>query len=274
MNSPDMKALRCEVLSFPKQVREILKTSERAVRRPRRPERGVGDSWSHTRWRFDLLRTRHHLPRASRLRRHQQRGDAPAASPAARRRRSAKGMHDAKSGLMVLAQRGVKTGTPAFDTQLAAFLLDGNVYDLEDLIADRLSLPAEESETIGSEERTRHICARADAVLRLGGLLEAELEERRQLGYLRELELQLVPVLADMELVGVAVDAATLEELSHRLAVRLHALEKEMAEAVGHEVNPRSPQRIGELLYDELGLEGPGKPLRDATLQTRSRSRR
>ena len=62
-------------------------------------------------------------------------------------------------------------------------------------------------------------------MLRLGGLLEAELEERRQLGYLRELELQLVPVLADMELVGVAVDAATLEELSHRLAVRLHALE-------------------------------------------------
>ena len=50
-------------------------------------------------------------------------------------------MHDAKSGLMVLAQRGVKTGTPAFDTQLAAFLLDGNVYDLEDLIADRLSGP-------------------------------------------------------------------------------------------------------------------------------------
>ena len=62
-----------------------------------------------------------------------------------------------------------------------------------------------------------------------------------------------------MELVGVAVDAATLEELSHRLAVRLHALEKEMAEAVGHEVNPRSPQRIGELLYDELGLEGSRK---------------
>ena len=32
-----------------------------------------------------------------------------------------------------------------------------------------------------------------------------------------------------------------------------------MAEAVGHEVNPRSPQRIGELLYDELGLEGSRK---------------
>jgi DNA polymerase-1 len=168
-------------------------------------------------------------------------------------------MHDAKPGLMVLAQRGVKTGTPAFDTLLAAFLLDGKAYGLEDLIAERLGLSAEEREARGSEERTRHVCTRVEAVLRLGGLLEAELEERGQLAYLRELELQLVPVLADMELVGVAVDAAALEELSRRLAGKLHNLEREMAEAVGHEVNPRSPRWLGELLYEELGLEGSRK---------------
>jgi DNA polymerase-1 len=95
--------------------------------------------------------------------------------------------------------------------------------------------------------------------LRLGRLLEAELEERGQLAYLRELELQLVPVLADMELVGIAVDAAALEKLSRHLAGRLHDLEREMTEAVGHEINPRSPRRIGELLYEELGLEGSRK---------------
>jgi DNA polymerase I len=95
--------------------------------------------------------------------------------------------------------------------------------------------------------------------LRLGGLLEAELEEWGQLGYLREIELPLVPVLADMELVGVAVDAAALEDLSRRLARKLHDLEREMAEAVGHEVDPRSPRRLGELLYEELGLEGSRK---------------
>ena len=168
-------------------------------------------------------------------------------------------MHDSKLGLMVLAQRGVENITPAFDTLLAAFLLDGKAYGLEDLIADRLAPSPVERAARGSEERARSACARADAVLRLGGLLEAELEERGQLAYLRELELQLVPVLADMELVGVVVDAAALEELSRRLAERLHDLEREMAAAVGHEVNPRSPQRLGELLYDELGLEGSRK---------------
>jgi DNA polymerase-1 len=92
-------------------------------------------------------------------------------------------------------------------------------------------------------------------VLRLGGLLEAQLEER-QLGYLRELELPLLPVLADMELAGVAVDTAALGELSRRLAGKLRELEGEMAETVGHEVDPRSPRRLAELLFEELGLEG------------------
>jgi DNA polymerase-1 len=160
-------------------------------------------------------------------------------------------MHDSKPGLVVLAQRGVEPGTPSFDTLLAAFLLDGKAYGLGDLITERLGLTAREG-----QERTRNLCARVDAVLRLGGLLEAELGERGQLAYLRELEMQLVPVLADMELAGVAVDTAALEDLSLCLAGKLRDLEREIAEVAGHDVDPRSPRRVGELLYEELGLEG------------------
>src|SRR5215218_5823491 len=165
-------------------------------------------------------------------------------------------MHDSKPGLMVLAQRGVELGAPSFDTLLAAFLLDGRAYPLEDLITERLGLTVGEGTARGGQERTRNLCTRVDALLHLGGLLGAELRERSQLAYLRELEMQLVPVLADMELAGVAVDTAALEDLSLRLAGELLALEREIAEVVGHEVDPRSPRRLGELLYEELGLEG------------------
>jgi DNA polymerase I len=165
-------------------------------------------------------------------------------------------MHDSRRGLVVLAQRGVEPGVPSFDTLLAAFLLDGKAYGLEDLITERLGLTAGERTARGGQERTRNLCARVDAVLRLGGLLEAELEERGQLAYLRELEMQLVPVLADMELAGVAVDTGALEDLSLRLAGKLHDLEGEIAEVAGHEVDPRSPRQLGELLYEKLGLEG------------------
>jgi DNA polymerase-1 len=165
-------------------------------------------------------------------------------------------MHDSKPGLVVLAQRGVEPGAPSFDTLLAAFLLDGKAYSLEDLITERLGLTAGESKAREGQERTRNLCARVDAVLRLGRLLEAELEERGQLAYLRELEMQLVPVLADMELAGVAVDTTALEDLSLRLAGKLRDLEREIAEVAGYEVDPRSPRRLGELLYEKLGLEG------------------
>jgi DNA polymerase I len=257
---PDMGTPRCEVLSSPKQVREVLETSEHAERvaldvqtegpgavgatlagvslcfepgAAYQAPLGPKDTNSDT-----ILQELRPLLGA----------DGPP-----------KVMHDAKTGLIVLAQRAVDAGTPAFDTLLAAFLLDGKAHDLEDLIAERLGLSTRGRVAKGSEERTRTFCARADAVLRLGAILEAELEERGQLWHLRELELQLVPVLADMELAGVAVDAAALEEISHRLAEKLHDLEREMAEVVGHEVHPRSPRRLGELLYEELGLEGSRK---------------
>src|ERR671912_464259 len=51
-------------------------------------------------------------------------------------------MHDSKPGLVVLAQCGVEPGTPSFDTLLAAFLIDGKSYGLGDLITERLGLTA------------------------------------------------------------------------------------------------------------------------------------
>ena len=59
-------------------------------------------------------------------------------------------MHDAKPGLMVLAQSAIETGTPAFDTLLAAFVIEGKSRGLEDLIADRLGLSLQKREARGS----------------------------------------------------------------------------------------------------------------------------
>jgi DNA polymerase-1 len=257
---PDMGTPRCEVLSSPKQVREVLETSEHAERVALEVQTegpgAVGATLAGVSLCFEPGAA-YQAPLGLK----DTNSDAilQELRPLLGADGPPKVMHDAKTGLIVLAQRAVDAGTPAFDTLLAAFLLDGKAHGLEDLLAERLGLSTRGRVAKGSEERTRNFCARADAVLRIGAILEAELEERGQLWYLRELELQLVPVLADMELAGVAVDAAALEEISHRLAEKLQDLEREMAEAVGHEVHPRSPRRLGELLYEELGLEGSRK---------------
>ncbi len=216
MNSPPDKVTpRCEVFSSPKQTREVLETFERAEQVAldvQAEDRGaVGAALAGVSFCFEPGAAYHALLGSEET---DDEGMLQELRPLLGADGLPKVMHDAKPGLMVLAQRGVETGTPAFDTLLAAFLLDGKAHDLEDLIADRLGLSAEKGAVRGSEERTRNACARVEAVLRLSGLLEAELEERGQLAYLRKLELQLVPVLVDMELVGVAVDAAALEELA------------------------------------------------------------
>ncbi|HWI44984.1 MAG TPA: DNA polymerase [Rubrobacter sp.] len=254
---PEMETPRYEVLSSLKQVREMLKATERAQLVALDVQAEGTGSVGATLIGVSLCFEPGHVY-------HAPLGPEGTDSDAILRElrpllgvsSAPKVMHDSKPGLVVLAQRDVEPGAPSFDTLLAAFLLDGKAYALEDLITERLGLTAGESKAREGQDRTRNLCARVDAVLRLSGLLEAELEERGQLAYLRELEMQLVPVLADMELAGVAVDTAALEDLSLRLAGKLRDLEREIAEVAGHEVDPRSPRRLGELLYEKLGLEG------------------
>ncbi|TMD91631.1 MAG: hypothetical protein E6I76_18735 [Chloroflexi bacterium] len=69
-----------------------------------------------------------------------------------------------------------------------------------------------------------------------------------------EMELPLVPILADMEVLGIAVDDGSLGAMSRELHLRIQALEAEMYELSGHTFNVGSPQQLQRLLYDDLGL--------------------
>jgi DNA polymerase-1 len=68
------------------------------------------------------------------------------------------------------------------------------------------------------------------------------------------LELPLVPILAEMEVLGIAVDDGTLGTMSRELYERIQALEAEMYELSGFTFNVGSPQQLQRLLYDDLGL--------------------
>src|SRR5918997_3314308 len=170
MNSPpDMVTPCCEVLLSPKRVREVMEASERAEQvaldLQAEGSGAVGAVLAGVSFCFEPG-SAYQAPLSP------VEVDSDAILQELRPLLGADGppkvMHDAKPGLMVLAQHGVKTGTPAFDTLLAAFLLDGKAHGLEDLIADRLGLSVGEGAARGSEERTRNLCARAEAVLRLG----------------------------------------------------------------------------------------------------------
>lgn len=111
-------------------------------------------------------------------------------------------------------------------------------------------------------------CERADISLRLRQPLDALLEKEKMMPLFRDLELPLVPVLARMELAGVRIDVAALNEAADSLRSRLSQLEKEIFALAGTEFNVGSPARVGEILFDRLGLEPKPKKTRTGQYST------
>ncbi len=99
----------------------------------------------------------------------------------------------------------------------------------------------------------------ADLALLLEERLRERLEAVPELVQLyREVELPLIPVLARMETVGVAIDAPYLAVLSRKMEGTLRLLEEEVWKLAGHEFNVNSPIQLSQVLFEELGIK-PGK---------------
>jgi DNA polymerase I len=178
--------------------------------------------------------------------------------------------HNAKFHMVVLARYGVTVRGLAFDTMIAAYLLESGqrALALRDLAWAKVQveLPSVQSLLgIGRKAITMaelpipncgsYACSEALLVERLVPILEKELEEAHQTRLFHEVEMPLVPVLAEMERVGIAVDLPYLAELGREMQARISSLEAEIYGQVGHEFNIGSTQRLSEVLFDELHLE-------------------
>lgn len=177
--------------------------------------------------------------------------------------------HDAKAALRA---SGAERLAPAFDTALAAYLLDPgrSGYAFDDLLREH----AIRLDAVGpGAEAVRQ----AVGVRRLREPMTERLRERRLLGLLADLELPLVPVLAEMERVGIAVDSAVLEAIAERCAAEVAELEAEAHRLAGGPFALGSPKQLGEVLFGRLDLpvERSGKtgPSTDRNVLARLRDR-
>lgn len=83
--------------------------------------------------------------------------------------------------------------------------------------------------------------------------------EEKELNLLREIEVPLSCVLADMEYVGVSVDVEYLKELSEVMENSSHKLERKIYDIAGEGFNLNSPRQVGEVLFDKLQIPNPKK---------------
>ncbi len=134
------------------------------------------------------------------------------------------------------------------DTMVAAYLIDParRKYPLPELLEDE-GISAAIDGANGLAERA--VCTRALAERQLD-----RIDEQGLTRLLREVELPLVEVLIDMERAGVKLDTARLAQIGEGFAGRIAALETEIWELAGEEFTIGSPQQLGVVLFDKLGL--------------------
>ena len=139
------------------------------------------------------------------------------------------------------------------DTLLAAYLIDPGraSYELADLAAE---YGVELSPVPETEEETATLVRAAETPRRLRDPLLARLEERGLTELYRTIELPLSGVLAQMESTGVKIDTYRMGEITARLAERVEELESSAYELAGEEFVLGSPQQLGRILFEKLGL--------------------
>ena len=106
------------------------------------------------------------------------------------------------------------------------------------------------------EDAVPYAAEDADITLRLWQAFKPKLHRVQVTRVYESMERPLVPVLAGMEMSGIKVDRDTLSRMSNAFAQKMAGLEDEIYTLAGRQFNVGSPKQLGEILFDEMGIEG------------------
>lgn len=181
--------------------------------------------------------------------------------------------HNLKYDYTVLDQHGITMHGLDFDTMIAAYLVNpiARNLSLSALAMARLGIEMTPIESLigkGKSQITmdrvdidtvaRYAGADAEVTFRLRPILAAELADREVENLFHDVEMPLVPVLADMERVGVSLDTGVLKDMSGEMTQAIGELEGRIYEQAGHRFNINSTQQLSQVLFGELKLR-PGR---------------
>ncbi len=177
--------------------------------------------------------------------------------------------HNLKFDLAVLANHRIEVRGVAFDSQLAAYLVNpgGRGYKMDDLSQQYLGYqPVPIKDLIG--EGKDEICMNqiplekigfyaaedADVTLQLSRHLQRQIREKDLESVLNDIELPLLNVLLTMEGHGVFVDVDFLAAMSADLGKKMEELTSQIYASAGEEFNINSPAQLGQILFVKQGI--------------------
>jgi len=187
-----------------------------------------------------------------------------------------------KYDALVLRYHGVELKGIAFDTMIASYVIDpglrqhnldylANRYLSHRMIAfhDVVGRGEAEVDFSGVDVTTamEYACEDADITLRLKSILDNRLQEDHNQELFNNIEMKLLPVLMDMEFAGILIDIPFFKEMSRLFTGKIMDVQKMIFQQAGMEFNINSPQQLGFILFEKLGL-----PTQKKTTKTKSYS--
>ncbi|NHO31638.1 DNA polymerase I [Acetobacter fallax] len=178
---------------------------------------------------------------------------------------------NAKFDLLVFRHAGLETITPIDDTMLISYAQSAGLHGqgMDELSKLHLGhVPITYDDVTGKgrnripfrqvslDRATAYAAEDADVTLRLWQVLQPQLRVNECLALYEEMERPLIAVLANMEQVGIKVDATELRRLSENFSGRMTVIEAQIHDLAGRSFNVGSPKQLGEILFDEMGLKG------------------
>lgn len=169
----------------------------------------------------------------------------------------------------VLMKYGVRLAGKMFDTMLAHYVIQPELRHNMDYLAeiylnyktihiDELIGPKGKNQKNMRDLRPQDVyeyaAEDADVTLKLKNKLEGELKKYGAEELFYNIEMPLMPVLAEMEMNGVTIDTQSLADTSDVLTKRMEEVEKEIYELAGSPFNIASPRQVGEVLFDKLQI--------------------
>ncbi len=174
-----------------------------------------------------------------------------------------------KYDLEVLSNYGVTLQGEMFDTMLAHYVLQPELRHNMDYLAEvYLNYQTIHIEELigprGKGQRNmrdlsplqvyEYAAEDADITLQLKLVLEEKLKESGFASLFYDIEMPLMPVLAEMEMNGVLIDTNSLKETSKLFTERMLTLEQEIYRLAGEEFNISSPKQVGDILFEKLKI--------------------
>lgn len=191
-----------------------------------------------------------------------------------------------KRDYVIISNSGLSSSEPIrnyYDITIAHYLLQPEIrHSIDNLALQYLNLSLVSyseiagskgakqlpMQSIGIDKLSNWACQQADATMRLFPILSQSIEKENLSELLNEIELPLTRVLAEIEIAGVRIDVAALNEASEILTARLDGIETEIHALVGENFNIGSPAQVGEILFDKLKLDPKAKKTKTGQYST------